>query len=511
MKTVSKKLFSLLLVAVLLVSVLPFQAFAATSASIQFVNYNWNGTYSLVSNYTLEVPTMINGIVPKVNAPDGWRLAGWVKYTPGMTFDQVAEEPVIDFMKYSCTGDSVYAPKFVKDEYTVSFSVGGKAGTTAPAAMTITNNKEFGASGAMPVPTGTPTGYQFGGWKYGDKVLDHSTWYGTKFTSGANITLEAYWVPNTVTVTFYRWNSSLNAYEGIKAVTAAYGSTVKAEDVPTLEQIDTKPSYKAIGWQTTGGADALAVEPASATLTGDTGFYARYQGDVVTLTLDYKTDKLDPDTKDVRIGEKIGNYGGKLPTPTLTGYVFMGWETVNGDPINDDTLFMNSYSKLQAKWAEAANVRLIVKNVANGNDIYNNLIPGGVKNGLLKTSSINLSQYLPAGNSYKVLGYMDLASYNNYLTTKVINSVDNVQCASVGVTEVYVLVEVLSTNTNTGTGNGTGTGNTGNGNNAGTNKPADPTNPATGDNSMIVASMTVMTMSAAALVVFMQLRKRKMF
>lgn len=504
MKTVSKKLFSLLLVAVLLVSVLPFQASAASKIHVTFMKYNWDGTYSVAKELDMDAPTMTYHVTPSLPAPPtGWRYLEWAVYTPGMTFDQVNASPKMDMgtVQYN---DIIFAPRYAKDNYTVSFNA-NMSGVTSPAAMTVTNGNYFSQAGAYP-GLSSITGYTFGGWKYGDTILTAANWGSVKFTSGANVTLDAHWIPDTVKVYFNRWNGT--GYERIAGVDVKYGEYVKASDVPTMTAVNTKPSYEAIGWQTTAGADAVAVEPTAVRITGETDFYARYQGDVVTITLDYRTDKLDPDTKEVRIGEKIGNYGGKLPTPTLAGYVFAGWETVNGTPITDDTVFMNSYSKLQAKWAEAASVRLIVKNVANGSDIYNNLIAGGAKNGLLKTSSINLSQYLPAGSSYKVLGYMDSTSYQNYLVTKIVNSVDNVQCTSVGVTEVYVLVEVLSTNTNTNTGSGSN--NTGSGNNTGSNKPADPTNPATGDNSMIVTSMTVMTLSAAALVVFMQLRKRKM-
>jgi len=513
MKTVSKKLFSLLLVAVLLVSVLPFQAFASGtySVTIKFLDYNWDGshTYSVVKTREVDAPTMINGIVPTVTAPTGWRFVGWVENANGLSFEEVNSKSTIDLMKYFCTSSNTYAPKFVKDTYTVSFETG--KGLDNPKSMTVTNKKVFSEAGAFPFPEGQATGYTFGGWQYGDTVLTSTNWNTVKFTSGKNITLKAVWIPDTVRATFYKWNSSTGAYETHKHVEVKYGEYVKAYDVPEMSAVNTKPYYDAIGWQTTAGEDAVAVDPTTVQIKGQTNFYARYLGDVVTITLDYKTDRLENDTKTVRIGEKLGSYSGSLPVPVLTGYTFTGWQIPGGAKVDNDTIFWNSYSKLEATWAQEAQVRLLVyKDGDTKNPIVSRLIPGGSVGGSLDVDTIAISSYLPSGATYRLTGYFDAAGWAEYLVSGMVKTVDYVACAPSGVTEVYAMVETVSTNTNTGTGSGSGNTGSGNTNTNTPSKPADPTNPATGDDSMIVASMTVMTLSAAALVVFMQLRKRKM-
>lgn len=524
MKTVSKKLFSLLLVAVLLVSVLPFQAGAATGDPIvvTFMQYNWDGTYSVAKFYNMTVPTMTGAEAHGVTlptTPEGYRFDGWVEYTSGMTFEQVAaaERTQMNIFRY---GDVAFAPAYVKDNYTVSFST-GYADIANPASITVTNGTTFGYNAAMPFPNDNPNGYTFGGWQYGDKVLTATNWAAEKFTSKANVTLTAKWIPNSLAVTFYRWSESLGAYEAIKAVNVAYGETVKQKDIPSMADVDSRDKYQPIGWQSAPGTGAVAVDPATAKITANTGFYARYLGDEITITLNPNDSSLKSQTKTVRIGEKVGAYGGKLPTPALTGYVFMGWyvekdQTAQVTRVTDDDIFWNSYNTLYARWAPQGDVRLIVYQVDANNKIYspNNApivdrhIPNGVKGGLLDVDTIEISKYLPGGATYQLTGYFDKAGWTDFIMNGIIKPVDYVQVAANGETVVYATVKAV-TNTNNNNNTGSGSNNTGNGN-TGSNKPADPTNPATGDNSMIVASMTVMTLSAAALVVFMQLRKRKM-
>lgn len=509
MKTVCKKLFSLLLVAVLLVSALPFQASAAGKITVDF--YVREGSeYKLYAGNqhslaTESKGTMVYHVAPEITAPTGMKFLYWVVYTPGMTVAQVNAAPEASLTKYY-NENVAFAPAFALDQYTVSFNT-GYADIPNPANMTIINGQAFSTAGTMPFPNDTPNGYTFGGWIYGDKVLTATNWASETFNSKANVTLTAKWIPNALTVTFYRWNETNKAYEGIKAVTVSYGETVKAKDIPSSSDVDTKDKYAPNGWL--DAPNGNTVNPATTAITANTGFYAKYLGDEVEITLDPEDGKLDNQTKIVRIGEKIGAYGGKLPTPSLTGYVFMGWYDANGNQVTDDDVFWNSYSTLYAKWAPQGNVRLIVyKEGDYTTPIVDRKIPGGVRGGTLDVDKIQIGDYLPAGNTYKLTGYFDQDGWTDFTKNRIINTVDFVQVSSNDETAVYAIVSVVSgNNTNTGSGsNNTGSGN----NNTNTNKPADPTNPATGDNSMIFASMTVMTLAAAALVVVMQLRKRKM-
>ena len=521
MKTVSKKLFSLLLVAVLLVSVLPFQAMAAEKITFSYFEYDFvNSQYKCTKQETFRTPSV--PWPPVTSAPDGWMLDGWVVYQDGMTLEQVNAAPRVNLNNTWNQDTLLLAAAYKRDTYTVSFST-GYADIANPAAITVINSTTFGYNATMPFPNDAPNGYTFGGWQYGDKVLTANNWATEKFTSKANVTLSAKWIPNSLTVTFYRWSESLGAYEGIKAVNVPYGETVKQKDIPSMADVDSRDKYQPIGWQSAPGTGAVAVDPVTAKITANTGFYARYLGDEITITLNPNDSSLKSQTKTVRIGEKVGAYGGKLPTPALTGYVFMGWyvekdQTAQITKVTDEDIFWNSYNTLYARWAPQGDVRLIVYQVDANNKIYspNNApivdrhIPNGVKGGLLDVDTIEIGKYLPSGVTYQLTGYFDKTGWTDFIMNGIIKPVDYVQVAATGETVVYATVKaVTNTNTNTNNNTGSGSNNTGNGN-TGSNKPADPTNPATGDNSMIVASMTVMTLSAAALVVFMQLRKRKM-
>ena len=509
MKTVCKKLFSLLLVAVLLVSALPFQASAASTTTLHFYEYDF-----ATSNYVLLSTQVINkdhanywSLDPKVDNPAGWKFDGWVQYSNGMTFEQV-NKAARTSSGTPYEGTVYFAAAYVVDTASVEFVVnvnGVGADVTKPANANFVNRKVFGYSGTFPYPASTPTGYTFGGWKYGETILTSANWSSVAFDSSVSTKLYAHWIPDSVTVTFYRWNETNKAYEGIKAVEVPYGTAVKAADIPSTDDVDTKDKYAPNGWL--DAPNGNAVNPATTVITSTTGFYARYLGDEITITLDPKDGKLSNQTKIVRIGEKIGAYGGKLPTPSLTGYVFLGWYDANDNQVTDEDVFWNSYSTLYAKWAPQGNVRLIVyKEGDYTNPIVDRKIPGGVRGGTLDVDKIQIGNYLPAGNTYKLTGYFDQEGWTDFTKNRIVNTVDYVLVSSNDETAVYAIVSVVSGNNNTGSGSN----NTGNGNMNNTNKPADPTNPATGDDSVIFTSMTVMTLAAAALVVVMQLRKRKM-
>lgn len=502
MKTVSKKLFSLLLVAVLLVSALPFQAFAST-VKVDFMKWNGSG-YEVAAHHEFAPGGIVGQLAPAVQAPINWKFDGWVVYQANMSFDQVNAEPRAQLNSYHYN-DVTYAPAFVLDTYTVTYNVEqpgvNTSGVTAPASQTMIYGYVFsGINGAnaYPMPTGTPEGYSFGGWKYNDTILDRLNWSSVKFENKSNVTLQAHWVPNSLTVNFYVWSGT--GYAIWSKTDVEYGAMIPSDKIPSSDDLkNTKTNYEFIGWQSSADSDAVAVDPYTARITANTNFYARYLGKQFEITLNPGNAKLDVQTKTVRLGEKVGAFGGKLPTPSLTGYVFTGWVDPNNNIVTDESIY-NGYSILKATWAEQAKVYLEIK--LDGNYYGGYYIPGGVQGGVLDLDNFNIAKYLPAGKTYSVV-YYDLAGRNDWEANKNSTPIDNVVIED-GTTMVYAYVTTVSNNSNT-TGSGSNT--TGSGNNI---KPADPTNPATGDNSMIYVSMTVMTLAAAALVVVMQLRKRKM-
>lgn len=506
MKTVSKKLFSLLLVAVLLVSALPFQAFAASTTTLKFWKYDFDaGSYTLASEKVIDSSCAnYNQKDPAIQAPAGWKFDGWVLYDGAMSFEQVNAAGRVSKNKVF-EGTVSFAAAYVRDTASVEFvtNVNGVGADVAkPANIKFINNKPFGYTANFVNIENAPKGYTFGGWKFGDTIVNSGNWSTVTFKSSVSTKLYAYWIPDDITVSFYSWKG--DQYELFGTEKVKYGASPKEYQGFDKDDLDTKDLYEFVGWN---DKDGNPVTPSNVTITKNTSFYARYLGDEVTITLNPKDGNLKSQTKIVRIGEKIGAYGGKLPTPSLTGYVFMGWYDANDNQVTDNDVFWNSYSTLYAKWAPQGNVRLIVyKEGDYTSPIVDRKIPNGVRGGTLDVDNIQIGNYLPSGNTYKLTGYFDQDGWTDFTKNRIVNTVDYVQVSNNDETAVYAIVSVVSGNNDTGSGSN----NTGNGNNSGSNKPADPTNPATGDDSMIFASMTVMTLAAAALVVMMQLRKRKM-
>ena len=107
--------------------------------------------------------------------------------------------------------------------------------------------------------------------------------------------------------------------------------------------------------------------------------------------------------------------------------------------------------------------------------------------------------------SLTVQGLYSANMWQDYLANSSTNGIESIQIHTADeAIHIYVMVNNAkqggSSDTNTNTNTTTQP----------TKKPADPSNPKTGDESMIYVSMTVMLVAAAALVVVAQLRKRKM-
>ncbi len=194
---------------------------------------------------------------------------------------------------------------------------------------------------ALTLPSPTKDGYWFTGWytaaSGGNKIGDA----GTSYQATGDITLYAQWSP-VYTVTY-------NANGGnVTSVSAEYKGTALSLPLPTRD------GYAFDGWYTaaTGGTkigDAFA----SYTPTTDITLYAQWKA---PATVTYNSNGGSCAT----ISETYLGTALTLPTPTRTGYKFIGWYTAAsggtkiGDagvsyiPHNDLTLYaqwqINSYT-----------------------------------------------------------------------------------------------------------------------------------------------------------------------
>lgn len=193
----------------------------------------------------------------------------------------------------------------------------------------------------------------------------------------------------------YQFDSrlTLNAnYEGASApaeIKAKTGATI----APTTP---TRTGYDFTGWYTS--ADCAATDKVAAATTmpdGDTPWYAGWEKQTYTITLDDAGGTLADDKKSVSV-----TYGDKypeLPTPTKENYNFVGWYCGGKQVKAGDDLAENKSHTLTAKWEEKGVITL--DETAQRFTYDDADIAFAVK--AAGTSTI------PAANSFKVEYYVD--------------------------------------------------------------------------------------------------------
>ncbi len=142
---------------------------------------------------------------------------------------------------------------------------------------------------------------------------------------------------HTVTVTAPQYTRTLDPQGGTcskSSVTFTFGQKVGTLPTPT------RTGYTFLGWYTakTGGtkvtADTVPSTAANAT------WYAQWKANTYTRTLDPQGGKCDKTSVTVTYGQKVGT----LPTPTKTGYTFLGWYNAKtgGTKVTADTVMWHA-------------------------------------------------------------------------------------------------------------------------------------------------------------------------
>jgi len=197
----------------------------------------------------------------------------------------------------------------------------------------------------------TRTGYTFtgfysaatGGTKiYGTdgKCVNEGTYFKNgNYQKASDLIVYAQWKANTYTRTLDAMGGTCDK----EYLTITWGQKAGAFPTPT------KTGYTFMGWYTdkTGGTKC---DP-NATLgyAGNSTWYAHWTANTYKKTLELNGGKCDKTSLTVTFGQKVG----ELPTPTKTGYKFLGWYNWNNVEITPDTL-MNTASDgvFYAHWKE---------------------------------------------------------------------------------------------------------------------------------------------------------------
>lgn len=210
-------------------------------------------------------------------------------------------------------------------------------------------------SGATPTKEGTGHTYTFTGWSPEPSEVTGNVTYTAQFRDSLN----------TYDIT-YNLNNGTNAPGNPSSYT--YGTAV------TLAA-PTRTGYTFGGWFENADFSGTAVTEIPADATEAKTFYAKWTANEYTVTFDANEGTVKPESKTVTYD---GTYG-ELPTPTRSGYKFLGWFTdVTGtDKVTaNNKVSITAAQTLYAHWAEDdSKYSLWVNNTQvtakNADDVFN--------------------------------------------------------------------------------------------------------------------------------------------
>ena len=376
--------------------------------------------------------------------------------------------------------------------YTVTLDAnGGTMNGLETATKTVEDGKQIGT-----LPTPTKEGYTFKGWYNGSALVEA----GTVVT--ADMTVTAQWelkvknllvkgvvgdnVNGAWTITSVNVAEQTNILNYLKA-----NFTSNSANFPktgyTIEGDGNNPY-----WYYYNGSRLLVAQ--NEDLKEAETVYVKYKANEYTLYFNADGGKCDTASKKVTFDAKVGT----LPTPTKEGQVFLGWFDANDNQYTADTVYrVAGDTTVTAKWAMEAFVLLKIY-TGGKTDSADRIVD---LTGYIKDSKVTLDTvtsivkgYYSAQSGYtlKIDGLYTDATWADYKNNNKKEGTPTVQIEGTDLTYIHVMVSAVKADGTTG---GTTTGGT----NSGSNN-ADPSNPKTGDDSMIVVAMTVMVLSAAAFV-----------
>jgi len=112
--------------------------------------------------------------------------------------------------------------------------------------------------------------------------------------------------------------------------------------------IPTRNGYTFAGWYTAKSEGTMVTENTTITAQSNHTLYAIWKANSYTVSFNANGGSVSPTNKKVEYASAYGD----LPTPTRTGYGFVGWYTEDGTTVTADKIFSSPKNiTLTAKWA----------------------------------------------------------------------------------------------------------------------------------------------------------------
>ena len=337
-------------------------------------------TSAVPATKTVNPPAITVETLPAAPKKTGYNFGGWFTEPAGAGVPFTASTPVTSDM-------TVYA-KWDSYSYTVSFDDQGATTPVSPASKTV--DSPATTVGTLPSQP-EKTGLIFGGW------YTQTNGGGTQFTASTpvtdNITVYAYWVEYSYTVTFDDQGATTHVNPASKTVNSP-ATTVGS--LPTPPQ---KTNFAFEGWYTqTGGAGSEFT--AGTTVTGNITVYAKWNNAysyTVTFNDHGATTSVNPSSKTVAYpATKID----ALPTPPeKTGCLFVGWNTSEdgtGDEFTAGTTVSGNIT-VHAIWVSCSSVANNRTGAGIGDVVLSNRATVTLSNYSTYASKLTSAGFTPVG------------------------------------------------------------------------------------------------------------------
>ena len=531
MKTVCKKLFSLMLVAILLVSAVPFQAMAAGTETISVpVSVYINGEYKSPKSLPVGADGVVLDAALAMSLIRDQEGRSFVKWTNNSGNDVSGKPLAFDWLQENLDGYSlnIYlteetgattaatteetttatteapsegtteAPsegttEAPAESYVVTFDAnGGTIGNTG--AETMTKTVKYGSQIGNQMPEATRPGYTLAGWYDEDgKLIEAGAYYyWTK-----DITVTARWTLDTSRLIVKRVingdrNGALTIYDAQVAKSENLLTWLR-DNVTATVNASVPAGYSWDGYWRDYALNQLNQQ--NDTMVTAQTVYVNFTPNDYTIYFNADGGKVTPTSKKVTFDTKVGT----LPTPTYEGKVFLGWFDENGVQYTKDTIYqVPGDTTLVAMWDDEAFVLLkiyINGDTANCDRIID--LTGYITDDVVTRDVV--AAIIKKYYSAKTSAGLDLdglfldATWAEYKKDKTYAGTPTIQIEEDEPMYIYVMVNNAKYGATPSTNN----------NNNGT---ADPSNPKTGD--MVFVPVTMMLASAAAAAFLFLTKKR---
>lgn len=559
MKAVCKKLFSLMLVAILLVSAVPFQASAAEAedaveletveatipaadAAVDPVTPKVQVQFQLGTEPHYQIGETVNTRVGKkvaksdfpsskaalkayakaTGSSEGYEFVGWYLDTDySIPFDStiyINQEMDFEFPSKGAKILNVYA-KIRAAKQSITLKANG--GTVSDKTHTVRVGQPYGKYEELPTPK--RENYTFKYWALPD---------GTKVTNDTVVetldTLTAKWSANKYTVSYEAYFDANGDKSGWQSMDNTFGPfEVDANDtlkkgygtIPTQEQKEDlflSKEMEADGWYIDGwmikGTNRY-IEAGVTKITEDIVIRPSYKK---RITLKANDEGNTTKKFTVTLGERVG----VLPNPGLRdGETFQAWYDSTGALVSNVSNLSNvdkhpAYypymGNLEAEYVPSTVFYLYIYTNGDTDEFAKRVVYyGAPAEGTFKMSDIDLYEIFPNYTKYddkgdEVDGWFNETQWDRYCLGKPANELQKITLGSEeyedDIYQFYIMLTDNGNNSSTSAGNNSGSGYNDN------HSTRDPSNPSTGDE--IFVAVTVMALSAAALVLFFLNKKR---